>query len=197
VGTDISSVLESELDDTTGAAVTGADEPATPPVGRTERVIAEPVIAAITAHAILGTPGVAWAGPASVRLRSGRRAGSDSRVPNRNAAAEVTERLLAALRTLEGLRPWSPLRRSRHRPVRSWQDGALAIDVGAAEVAIRLVATRLPLPPHLDAAEAAVRRALADTGWATACLRLIVTDLDPGALSAMDENNESGRRYRS
>ncbi|WP_326567172.1 hypothetical protein VSH64_35805 [Amycolatopsis rhabdoformis] len=56
-----------------------------------------------------------------------------------------------------------------------------AVDLGAEAVQIRLIATRLPLPPLLDEAAAVVRPVLVDTEWADVPLRLIVTDVDAAA----------------
>ncbi|MEW2501862.1 hypothetical protein AB0878_15405 [Amycolatopsis sp. NPDC047767] len=83
----------------------------------------------------------------------------------------VAERVVAALADVEGLRP---------SVERSWGS---AVDLTPEAVHVRLIATRLPLPPLLARAEAVVRPVLADTEWAGATLRLIVTDVDAGAFS--------------
>ena len=46
------------------------------------------------------------------------------------------------------------------------------------------MATGLPLPPLLGRAETALRAALQGTVWAKARLRIVVTDIDRGALHA-------------
>jgi hypothetical protein len=97
--------------------------------------------------------------------------------------AEMTARLLAALRALDGVRPWCPVARSGPTALLPWDPGALAIDIADDSVRIRLVARRLPLRPELDEVEAVARRALAGSRWARAGLRLVVSDLDPAALS--------------
>ncbi|MET7990338.1 hypothetical protein ABZU76_05460 [Amycolatopsis sp. NPDC005232] len=83
----------------------------------------------------------------------------------------VADRVVAALADVEGLRP---------AVERSWGS---AVDLTPDAVQVRLIATRLPLPPLLARAAAVVRPVLADTEWAGATLRLIVTDVDAGAFS--------------
>lgn len=97
--------------------------------------------------------------------------------------ADVTAKLLTALRALDGVRPWCPVPRSGPTALLPWDPGALAIDLADDSVGIRLVAQRLPLRPELDQAEKVARRALAGSRWARAELRLTVSDLDPAALS--------------
>lgn len=87
-------------------------------------------------------------------------------------AAEATGRIVGALAAVDGLRP------ATSESV--WLPGA-AVDLSAGRVEIRLIATRLPIPPLLDRAAAAVRPVLAGTEWADARLRLVVTDLDGAA----------------
>jgi hypothetical protein len=93
---------------------------------------------------------------------------------------EITNRLLAAIRDVDGLRPAAP---ARQQPTRwlAFDAGAMAIDVSAELVEIRVVATALPLPPLLKKAEAECRAALAGSKWADAGLRMIVVDLDATA----------------
>ncbi|MFB9689623.1 hypothetical protein [Amycolatopsis plumensis] len=88
-------------------------------------------------------------------------------------AAEAVERIVGALAQVDGLRPATPA-------VPMGRDGA-AVDLTAERVEIRLIATRLPIPPLLDQAAEAVRPVLAGTAWANARLRLVVTDLDGAA----------------
>lgn len=94
---------------------------------------------------------------------------------------EATARLLAAIRSVPGLRPAYPMPRVGPTQRLPWDPAGLAVDLGDT-VEVRLVATALPLPPLLDQAETACRTALADTPWARAALRLVITDLDAAAL---------------
>lgn len=54
---------------------------------------------------------------------------------------------------------------------------SLAVRAGDDLVEVRLVAHRLPLPPLLQQAGEAARRALAGTGWERVPLRLVVAEL--------------------
>lgn len=96
------------------------------------------------------------------------------------ARAETTEKLLAALDGVSGLRPATPAAGSRAALI-PWDWDGIAIDLDDDVVRIRLVATGLPLQPLLHAAADAIRPVLAGTPWAGATLRLVVTDLDRGA----------------
>ncbi|MEV6830592.1 hypothetical protein [Amycolatopsis sp. NPDC051102] len=94
-------------------------------------------------------------------------------------AAEAVEKIVGALNEVDGLRPATPVSpETTWLPV-SW-DG-MAVDLGPEVVRIRLIATRLPIPPLLERAAAAVRPVLAGTEWEKARLRLEVTDLDGAA----------------
>jgi len=99
------------------------------------------------------------------------------------ARSELAGRLLAALREVPGLRPAPPaLARAA-----AWLPGGadeLAVDIDADRVEVRLIATALPLPPLLDAADAALRAVLDASGLPAARLRLVVTELDPAWTSA-------------
>ncbi|MEV4050940.1 hypothetical protein AB0J55_07100 [Amycolatopsis sp. NPDC049688] len=86
--------------------------------------------------------------------------------------AEAVEKIVGALEAVDGVRPAVPV---------AW-DGP-AVDLGPDVVRIRLIATRLPIPPLLDRAAGAVRRVLAGTAWADVRLRLEVTDLDGAAFA--------------
>jgi hypothetical protein len=99
-----------------------------------------------------------------------------------STAAEVTTRVLVALRALDGVRPWSPIGRPGPTAVLPWDPGVLAVDLADTTVRVRLVAECLPLPPVLDRAEVAVRQALTGSRWADARLRLVVSALDIGVL---------------
>ncbi|MFI5607525.1 hypothetical protein [Amycolatopsis sp. NPDC051903] len=81
----------------------------------------------------------------------------------------VADGIVAALDEVAGLRPAVAL------------GVAAAVELGPDTVQVRLIATRLPLPPLLEQAEAVVRPVLAGTEWAGAKLRLVVADLDGGA----------------
>lgn len=100
---------------------------------------------------------------------------------------EATDRLLAAIRSVAGLRPACPVPRVGPTQRLPWDPAGLAIDLGDP-VEIRLVATALPLPPLLAQAETACRTALADTPWADAALRLVITDLDAAALDNIKDH---------
>jgi hypothetical protein len=98
--------------------------------------------------------------------------------------AEVSRALLAALHGVAGLRPATP----PTVPVIArvpWDYDVLALDVDVNLVEVRVVATGLPLPPLLGRAETALRAVLQGTVWAAARLRIVVTDIDRGALHAM------------
>jgi hypothetical protein len=96
------------------------------------------------------------------------------------ARAEITEKLLAALDGVSGLRPATPTADSRAALI-PWDWDGIAIDLDDDVVRIRLVATRLPLQPLLHSATDALRPVLAGTPWEGARLRLVVTDLDRDA----------------
>ncbi len=87
-------------------------------------------------------------------------------------ARDAVERILGVLEAVDGVRPALPV---------AWD--TLAVDLGPDVVEIRLIATRLPIPPLLDRAAEAVRPVLAGTEWANARLRLVVTDLDGAAFA--------------
>jgi hypothetical protein len=90
-------------------------------------------------------------------------------------ADEAVERIVGALAEVAGLRPASPsLPMAR---------ADTAVDLSPEVVRIRLIATRLPIPPLLDRAVRAVRPVLAGTQWENARLRLVVTDLDGAAFT--------------
>ena len=93
--------------------------------------------------------------------------------------AVAVAKIVDALKAVEGVRPATPISTgSSWLPV-DW-DG-LAVDLTPETVQVRLIATRLPLPPLLAEASAAVLPALLGTPWESAKLRLIVTDLDGAA----------------
>lgn len=94
---------------------------------------------------------------------------------------EAVEKIVGALEAVDGLRPATPV-----SPETTWLPvdwAGLAVDLSADVVQIRLIATRLPLPPLLDRAAAVVRPVLAGTEWENARLRLVVTDLDGAAFA--------------
>ena len=90
-------------------------------------------------------------------------------------ADEAVDRIVGALAEVDGLHPATPA-----LPV--GREGT-AVDLSPAVVQVRLIATRLPIPPLLDRAVRAVRPVLAGTEWENARLRLVVTDLDGAAFT--------------
>jgi hypothetical protein len=96
------------------------------------------------------------------------------------ARTELVAGLLAALSTVEGLRPAPPVVRS----IPAWNLDGLAIDAGEDVVQIRLVATALPLPPLLAEAGEVVAKALVGTRFQHAHIRLVVTDVDGAAFDS-------------
>ncbi|WP_031464834.1 hypothetical protein [Sciscionella sediminilitoris] len=98
-----------------------------------------------------------------------------------NEKTGLAEELLAAVSTVDGLRPATPA--TVPKTVRAaWNVDTLAVDVSAELVEIRLVAAKLPLPGLLAELENAVRPILADSEVPEARLRLVVADLDRAAL---------------
>lgn len=112
-----------------------------------------------------------------------------------NAAAELVHDLLAALEEIPGLHPatlatgWTP---------QGWNWDALAIDItddgapatgadGGQTVVLRVVATRLPLPPLVRRAEQALLPVLAASALPVTRLRLEITDVDGAALESSGE----------
>jgi hypothetical protein len=94
----------------------------------------------------------------------------------------VTTGIVAALDAVPGLRPAVPV--SSERMSRwGWDPRDLAVTLTGDAVEVRVVAAELPLRPILDTAASALRPALGGTPWAEAELRLVVTALDPAALS--------------
>ncbi|MEV5715140.1 hypothetical protein AB0L41_14665 [Amycolatopsis mediterranei] len=86
---------------------------------------------------------------------------------------EAVERIVGALAEVDGLHP-----ATSSSPV--GREGT-AVDLSPGVVRVRLIATRLPIPPLLDRAAQAVRAVLAGTEWENARLRLVITDLDGAA----------------
>jgi hypothetical protein len=94
---------------------------------------------------------------------------------------ELAEKLIAALRGVPGLRPATP----PVKPTASWVPwdwDALAVDLGADVVEVRVVATALPLPPLLAHATTVLGAVLRHSAFEAATLRIVVTDLDAAAL---------------
>lgn len=104
---------------------------------------------------------------------------------------ELAEELITALRGVPGLRPATPLVKPATSWV-SWDWDTLAVDLGAEVVEVRVVATALPLPPLLAAATAALGKVLQHSPFATATLRIVVTDLDAAALRSETGVTQSG-----
>jgi hypothetical protein len=97
------------------------------------------------------------------------------------ARTELTDRLLAALLAVPGLRPARPHLNALGGLLRTGLD-ALAVDAAPDVVEVRLVATVLPLRPLLENATAALEPVVATSAYAGARLRLVVTDVDRSAL---------------
>jgi hypothetical protein len=96
-------------------------------------------------------------------------------------ATEAVEKIIGAIKGVAGLRPATPISpETTWLPV-DWE--GMAVDLSPEVVQIRLIATRLPIPPLLDLASAAVRPVLVGTEWENARLRLVVTDLDGAAFA--------------
>jgi hypothetical protein len=101
-----------------------------------------------------------------------------------NTTAELVDNLLAALDGVPGLRP-ATLAKAGRTPW-GWNWDALAIDVtheagdanGGQVVVVRVVATRLPLPPVVRQAEQALLAVLTASGLPVTRLRLEITDID-------------------
>lgn len=103
--------------------------------------------------------------------------------PAGGSRSEACAAIVAAVRSVPGLRPASPvgLERSRWMP---WDPALLSVSLGGTHLEVQLAATRLPLPPLLERAAAAIREAAEPTRWGALPGRLVVTALDAGALSA-------------
>lgn len=103
--------------------------------------------------------------------------------PAGGSRSEACAAIVAAVRSVPGLRPASPvgLERSWWMP---WDPALLAVSLDGTHLEVLLAATRLPLPPLLERAAAAIREAAKPTRWGALPGRLVVTALDAGALSA-------------
>lgn len=101
-----------------------------------------------------------------------------------STSAELVDNLLAALDGIPGLRPATLAKAARTAWGRNWN--ALAIDVthqtgdaGRGQVVVvRVVATRLPLPPVVRQAERALLDVVTASGLPVTRLRLEITDID-------------------
>jgi hypothetical protein len=108
--------------------------------------------------------------------------------------ADLARVLIEALRGVPGLAPAQPA----IVPARlSWDAGLLAVDVDREQVTIRLVASKLPLPPLLATAGAALRAAMDEHGRGDLRLRLEVTDLDRAAFGAPRRAGPARTRRRA
>lgn len=92
--------------------------------------------------------------------------------------SELVRRLLDALGEVPGLRPAPPVL-ARAAAWLPYGPDELAVSVTDDRVEIQLAATALPLPPLLDAADAALRAVLDAAGRPGTRLHLVVTELDP------------------
>jgi hypothetical protein len=107
-----------------------------------------------------------------------------------SASAQLAEKLLTALRGLPGLRPATPSTVLAMTWV-PWDWDTLAIDLEDEVVVIRVVATKLPLPPLVGEAEKALRAVLAASGRPTARLRVEITDIDGAAFGCTSRQRPS------
>ncbi|PRY37898.1 hypothetical protein [Umezawaea tangerina] len=107
------------------------------------------------------------------------------------SSQEIVEKLLAALREVPGLRAATPVI-APTSPWVPWDWDALAVDLGAQVVEVRVVATALPLPPLLDKATVMLSEVLRQHGFEAATLRIVVTDLDAAALRDETGTTPSG-----
>jgi hypothetical protein len=103
-----------------------------------------------------------------------------------NTSTELVHDLLAALAEVPGLHP-ATLAKARQTPWGSNWD-TLAVDVtdetgGGHTVVVRVVATRLPLPPLVRRAEQALLAVVAASHVPVTRLCLEITDLDNTAFS--------------
>lgn len=96
-------------------------------------------------------------------------------------AAGIVDRVAAAIQSIDGLALLMPLRAQALQL--NGAGAALAVIVDPDGIEVRLVARRLPLPPLLEQAEAAIQAALLGTGWESARLQLVVAELAEQALA--------------
>lgn len=97
------------------------------------------------------------------------------------APSDLAGELIAALHGVHGLRPATPSVKPTTTWV-PWDWDTLAVDLGPEVVEVRVIATALPLPPLLAEATAVLGEVLRHSTFATATLRIVVTDLDAAAL---------------
>jgi hypothetical protein len=93
-------------------------------------------------------------------------------------SADLARALLDALGQVTGLAPAQPATVPARLP---WDASLLAVDIDREQVTVRLVASKLPLPPLLAKAESVLRAAMDEQGRGDLRLRLEVTDLDRAA----------------
>ncbi len=96
------------------------------------------------------------------------------------ARSELTASLLSALRDVPGLRAAAPSTTATSNL--PWDVDVMAVDITEDVVEIRVVALSVPIPPLTETAGAVLRAVLTGTAWENATLRLVVTDVDAGAL---------------
>jgi hypothetical protein len=99
-----------------------------------------------------------------------------------NEGEAAVEKILAAVHSVEGLRPATPV----SQPTSTWLPWdweGMAVDLEDGVVQVRMIALSLPLGPLLDRARESVRPVLAGTPWERAKLRLVVTDIDGAAFT--------------
>jgi uncharacterized alkaline shock family protein YloU len=101
--------------------------------------------------------------------------------PAGGSRSEACAAVVAAVRSVPGLRPASPVGLARARWI-PWDPAQLAVGLDGSHLEVQLAATRLPLPALLEQAAAAIREAAKPTRWGGLPCRLVVTALDAGAL---------------
>lgn len=111
-----------------------------------------------------------------------------------NASAELVHDLLAALDGVPGLRP-ATLAKTGQTPW-GWNWDAMAVDVtheagGGQVMVVRVVATRLPLPPLVRQAEQALLTVLAARDLPVTRLCLEITDIDGTAFAKPARENSA------
>jgi uncharacterized alkaline shock family protein YloU len=123
-----------------------------------------------------------WPGEPGWRAGSGSETGCPTADGPPGSRGAVTAAVLGAIRSVPGLRPASLVRPERTRWM-PWDPAVLAVGLDDDRLEVQLAATRLPLPPLLGQAAAAVRAATAETRWAVLPQRLVVTAVDARALT--------------
>ncbi|MGX1804176.1 hypothetical protein ACWIGI_00550 [Nocardia sp. NPDC055321] len=103
------------------------------------------------------------------------------------ASAELIDAIVGAIEEVQGLRPATPFGLEAVSWLPRGGGKTYAVDLNRDVVEIRVAASRLPLPPLLDALSGAVRPLLKGTDFAGATVRLRIVELDPAAFSDTNE----------